>query len=112
ECRGSCRNGGRCVRGRCRCDLGFFGASCQYDVNECALDNGGCEHECKNTVGSYKCCCRRAYTLRNDQRSCTDVNECSTNKGGCSDLCINSIGSYYCRCAAGRRLLPDGRTCT
>lgn len=30
------------------------------DVNEC--DNPGvCEHECKNTIGSYECKCRAGF---------------------------------------------------
>ncbi|CAL4064330.1 unnamed protein product, partial [Meganyctiphanes norvegica] len=107
-----CYNGGRCVYGRCICSAGFFGARCQYDRNECALNNGGCDHECKNTVGSFKCCCRSGFALDHDQRSCIDVDECSDHNGGCSDLCLNTNGSYQCRCPSGRRLLPDGRTCS
>ncbi|KAK8374656.1 hypothetical protein O3P69_011708 [Scylla paramamosain] len=27
------------------------------DRDECQVNNGGCEHSCKNTVGSFMCCC-------------------------------------------------------
>ncbi len=31
------------------------------DINECAENNGGCNGECVNTVGSYKCSCLDGY---------------------------------------------------
>jgi hypothetical protein len=31
------------------------------DRNECVIDNGGCEQECQNTVGSRYCLCRQGY---------------------------------------------------
>ena len=33
------------------------------DVDECSMENGGCEHECQNTQGSFTCLCRRGYVL-------------------------------------------------
>ena len=27
------------------------------DKDECAVNNGGCRHICKNKVGSYECAC-------------------------------------------------------
>ena len=39
------------------------------DVNECNTNNGGCEHTCSNTVGSYECHCRNGFILSNN-RSC------------------------------------------
>lgn len=31
------------------------------DINECADDNGNCEHYCTNYIGSYECSCRDGY---------------------------------------------------
>lgn len=33
------------------------------DVDECSMENGGCEHECQNTPGSFTCSCRSGYLL-------------------------------------------------
>ena len=27
------------------------------DINECMDDNGGCEDDCENTIGSFLCTC-------------------------------------------------------
>ncbi|KAK7507523.1 hypothetical protein BaRGS_00001458, partial [Batillaria attramentaria] len=50
----------------CSCMDGFTldadGRTCN-DINECATDNGGCEHNCANSDGSYECSCRQGYSL-------------------------------------------------
>lgn len=33
------------------------------DRDECAENNGGCQHLCRNTIGSYHCTCRPGYNL-------------------------------------------------
>ena len=38
------------------------------DINECAL--GRCDHNCRNTAGSFVCSCRRGYTLHTDGTTC------------------------------------------
>lgn len=32
------------------------------DYNECGYNNGGCEQNCHNTVGSFYCSCNSGYT--------------------------------------------------
>lgn len=41
------------------------------DVDECANENGLCDHHCENTGGSRACHCREGYTLGVDGASCT-----------------------------------------
>ena len=42
------------------------------DVDECAVENGGCPHNCTNNEGSYKCSCRDGYIdVSNDGTVCT-----------------------------------------
>lgn len=40
------------------------------DINECLVNNGGCDHFCRNTVGSFECGCRKGYKLLTDERTC------------------------------------------
>ena len=41
--------------------------------NECEIDNGGCEHLCKDTLFSYECSCRDGYTLNQDNHACNGI---------------------------------------
>ena len=46
------------------------------DINECETDhNGGCDHICTNTNGSYYCTCQNGYDLMKDNSSCAGMNE-------------------------------------
>ena len=40
------------------------------DIDECTNSNGGCHHDCKNTVGSYHCLCQSGYILGANGHSC------------------------------------------
>lgn len=40
------------------------------DINECQDNNGGCDHFCRNTVGSFECSCQKGYKLLTDERTC------------------------------------------
>ncbi|KAE8300348.1 Dorsal-ventral patterning tolloid-like protein 1 [Larimichthys crocea] len=45
------------------------------DKDECSKDNGGCQHECINTVGSYVCQCRHGFILHENKHDCKEA-EC------------------------------------
>ena len=53
-------------------------------------DPSPCEHECFNTLGSYKCRCPPGFQLNRDGRTCRDVDECAA--GG--HVCQVDISSY------------------
>ncbi|KAF6384646.1 hypothetical protein mRhiFer1_004359 [Rhinolophus ferrumequinum] len=110
----TCFNGRRCSDSetqRCQCSEGFQGPHCQYDINECAIDNGGCQDQCCNTIGSYYCKCQAGQMLEGDGRGCEDVDECVVVNGGCQQRCINTLGTFHCECDTGYRLHADERTC-
>lgn len=45
--------------------------SCFYaDIDQCVIDNGGCEHSCTNLVPGYECECYVGYTLSTNGYSC------------------------------------------
>lgn len=47
-----------------------FSAMFVKELDECDLKNHGCEQECINTLGGYKCACIIGYQLRKDNRTC------------------------------------------
>uniref|UniRef100_A0A672LJJ8 EGF-like domain-containing protein n=1 Tax=Sinocyclocheilus grahami TaxID=75366 RepID=A0A672LJJ8_SINGR len=40
--------------------------------DECSKDNGGCQHECINTIGSYVCQCRNGFILHENKHDCKE----------------------------------------
>ena len=42
-----------------------------YAVNECEVDNGGCEEMCTDTPLSYLCSCCDGYELETDRHNCS-----------------------------------------
>jgi len=82
------------------CPEGYAGdgeSGC-HDIDECAVDNGGCDPltVCDNEPGSFSCGpCPSRY--RGDGvDGCEDIDECETNNGGCGDpeytRCLNRAG--------------------
>ena len=43
------------------------------DIDECQFRNGGCDHDCANTNGSYYCSCYDGYNLKEDNSSCAGM---------------------------------------
>ena len=78
------------------------------DIDECLEDNGGCQHHCVNTEGSFQCQCRDGFKVDlADESQCVDHDECGDlGKGGCQQLCFNVHGSYHCGCYEGWSVDP------
>eukprot|EP00118_Oscarella_pearsei_P022320 m.255461 g.255461 ORF g.255461 m.255461 type:complete len:1105 (+) comp40396_c0_seq5:41-3355(+) len=112
-----CGDNGTCVNTvggvHCQCKSGFTGSE-QFrcvDINECEIDDGGCQGSCHNEIGSFSCSCPVGYELaQDDKRSCLDINECA-NSSVCDQTCLNVNGSYHCQCRVGFTLSSDPRSC-
>ncbi|XP_017846556.1 dorsal-ventral patterning protein tolloid isoform X3 [Drosophila busckii] len=64
-----------------------FAAVFFTDIDECAVNNGGCQHECRNTIGSYLCFCHNGYSLHENGHDCKE--------GECKYEISSSFGSIY-----------------
>ncbi|XP_074593288.1 protein tolkin-like [Brevipalpus obovatus] len=49
-----------------------FSAVFISDKDECSVNNGGCQHICKNTIGSYKCACHSGFVLHENGHDCKE----------------------------------------
>ena len=65
------------------------------DKDECAKDNGWCQHECVNTFGSYLCRCRNGYLLHENGHDCKE----GEAEAGWALGCVGG---------GGAKLLPGG----
>uniref|UniRef100_A0A1A8M180 Growth arrest-specific 6 n=1 Tax=Nothobranchius pienaari TaxID=704102 RepID=A0A1A8M180_9TELE len=95
----------------CHCFTGWTGASCENDVDECIeKGNGGCDQECNNTIGSYRCSCHQGYMLVG-RHMCYDVDECEDVSVCGTARCENYVGSYDCLCDIGYAYDNGSKSC-
>ncbi|KAJ8260725.1 hypothetical protein COCON_G00164480 [Conger conger] len=59
-----------------------FKAQFFADKDECSVENGGCQQECVNTLGSYSCQCQSGFVLHENKRDCKEA--------GCEHI-VNSV---------------------
>ncbi|XP_011185073.1 cubilin homolog [Zeugodacus cucurbitae] len=118
-----CDNGGTCINMfggfLCQCTKNFEGATCQKDVNECALYAGtdlGCQNggQCVNQHGGYNCICTAGwYGIHCTQRKgdCTQSSSWELCGHG---TCVNSNDDfgYKCICDVGWKTNGLTPSCT
>ncbi|XP_068809626.1 hemicentin-1 isoform X3 [Struthio camelus] len=83
--RETCPEGYEARNGRC------------VDIDECE-NRDTCQHECRNTLGSYQCTCPPGYRLMPNGKTCQDIDECLEQNIHCgsNQMCFNMRGSYQC----------------
>jgi hypothetical protein len=97
-CLKSCLNGALCQGGRCVCQPGFSGVTCNVELNECASNpcrNGG---TCTDLVNGYVCSCVNGF---NGPTCQTNINDCSPNPCFNGGVCTDGIATYTCACPGG-----------
>ncbi|KAG8535067.1 hypothetical protein GDO81_029525, partial [Engystomops pustulosus] len=81
-----------------RCPPGYIrrNEACT-DIDECHQRNP-CQHECRNTEGSYQCLCPSGYRLLPNNRNCQDIDECTEQRISCgaNQMCFNTRGGHQC----------------
>lgn len=89
----------------CACDLGFTGAYCQENVNDCKENpclNGG---TCIDGINNYQCICKEGW----EGVHCNiNRNECSPNPCRNGGFCIDLVADFVCECVNHWK----GKTCT
>ncbi|XP_038147777.1 matrilin-2-like isoform X3 [Cyprinodon tularosa] len=77
----------------------------------CKVVDHQCQHICVNSPASYRCKCRKGFTLNPDGKTCKAVDTCAVVDHGCDHICVNVAEGYECRCRPGYELTIDLKTC-
>ncbi|XP_026768070.3 hemicentin-1 isoform X3 [Pangasianodon hypophthalmus] len=79
------------------------------DVDECVESSvSPCQHQCFNTLGSFRCGCLPGYQLVGHR--CFDINECLRSVCPSHQQCKNTDGGYQCfdNCPSGMTQAESG----
>lgn len=77
----------------------------------CALDNGGCSHNCTIIPGEgFMCSCPLGMELGADNKTCQIQSFCAKHLK-CSQKCEQEKSSVKCSCYEGWELEVDGESC-
>ncbi|XP_055347510.1 protein slit-like [Paramacrobiotus metropolitanus] len=99
-----CKNGAACAKRNvldyeCRCQPGYHGKNCEYEIDSCygnPCENGG---SCKVIDhGRFSCVCPLGYE---GDRCETNIDDCVGNLCQNNATCVDQIQAYTCSCPKG-----------
>ncbi|XP_042346288.1 matrilin-2-like [Plectropomus leopardus] len=70
-----------------------------------------CQHICVSSPASYRCKCRKGFTLNPNGKTCKEIDHCADGTHGCEQEFMSIEDSCVCKCREGYTLRPDGKTC-
>ncbi|KAM4542832.1 complement component C1q receptor [Odontesthes bonariensis] len=85
------------------------GPFCEPGERSCKVNNGGCEHWCRQQKDDVRCHCKAGYELGEDGSSCRMENLCGPDT--CEHLCVMGESGFSCQCPEGFQLGENLRDC-
>jgi len=88
-----------------KCDVGFTYKenwdSC-IDIDECKIENGNCEQNCINKIGSFECSCDDGFELYDNKKCNKKIkNNCKDDSCRGNGECISLENTFTCQCFKG-----------
>uniref|UniRef100_A0A1A8EX23 Matrilin 2 n=1 Tax=Nothobranchius korthausae TaxID=1143690 RepID=A0A1A8EX23_9TELE len=77
----------------------------------CEVVDHQCQHICVSSPASFRCKCKKGFTLNSDGKTCKADDTCAVVDHGCGHICANLPDGYECRCRPGYELTVDQKTC-
>ncbi|XP_054882654.1 matrilin-2-like, partial [Poeciliopsis prolifica] len=77
----------------------------------CKVVEHQCQHICVSSPASYRCRCRKGFSLNPDGKTCKAEDTCAAVDHGCDHICVNLADGYECHCRPGYELTIDLKTC-
>ncbi|KAM4625225.1 complement component C1q receptor [Polymixia lowei] len=86
------------------------GPFCTSGKQDCAFNNGGCDHLCLEAAGEVRCDCKEGYELGQDRFSCGLKDYCGDYT--CQHQCAVEESGYSCICPQGFKLHANQQNCS
>lgn len=87
--------------GNCTCLMGYTGADCDVNIDDCLHASCPGNSRCVDQVASYTCQCLDGYEGENCTLRGDDDDDCLGVDCGSNGWCVDGVDSYRCECNSG-----------